>query len=167
MYFWVKKLAFFLNIIGGISLIGIVVVVLVDIVTRTIFGLTDGQIDITIVGSFELVRYGLLIAIAYSMPYGLSRGQVVVDLFTGSWSEKVKGKLLAFYMLFFGAFGLVMVYGLVQSAADAIVSGETTQDLIIPMQYIYYTAAIGMLVLGLRGLTVSYVLWFEQDGEKV
>lgn len=170
MYFynlWVKRIAYALNVLGGISLIFIVFVVLADIITRTIFGLTEGRVNLTFPGSFELVKFGLLFALAFSMPYALNRGQVVVDLFTDHWSVKTKSRLAAFYMLFFAVFGFVMTNALIHSGLSAKASGETTQDLIIPMQYIYYLASVGMAVLGLRGISVSYVLLTNRDGEMI
>lgn len=164
---WVKRIAFGLNVVGGVSLISIVVVVLADIITRTIFGATDGRVDITFPGSFELVKFGLLFTLAYCMPYALNSGQVVVDLFTDNWSAKAKGRIGAFYMLFFAAFGFAMTSALIHSGHDAKLSGETSQDLIIPMQYIYYLASVGMAVLGLRAVSVAYVLFFDRDGDLI
>lgn len=164
---WVKRIAYALNVLGGVSLLFIVIVVLLDIITRTLFGMTTGRIDFTFPGSFELVKFGLLFTLIYSMPYALNRGQVVVDLFTDKWSVETKSRLAGFYMLFFAIFGFLMTEALIQSGFSARASGETTQDLAIPMQYIYYLASVGMAVLGLRGLTVAYVLFTNRDGEMI
>ncbi|EAR08617.1 TRAP transporter small permease [Reinekea blandensis] len=162
---WVNRIAYSLNIVGGISLLFIMLVVIADILTRTLFGMTKGEVDLTFPGSFEMVKYGLLFALAYCMPYGLNRGQVVVDLFTDNWSVKSKTRIAAFYMLFFAAFGFLMAENLIHSGSLAKQSGETTQDLMIPMFYIYYLAAVGMAVLGLRAVSISLILWFDRDGE--
>lgn len=153
---WIRKLSLGFNIIGGTALILTMVIVLLEILTRTIFGLTGGYVDLTFNGSFELVRHGMMITFAYSMPYCLARGQVVVDIFTDSWSDRIKSVLSGFYTLLFGIFGFLMTFRLFESAHSASISGETTQDLALSMDIIYYIAAVGMFMLGLRGFALAW-----------
>jgi len=163
----VRLLSFYLNVLGGICLVSMMVSVLADISTRTLFGLTDGAVDLTFTGSFELVRYGLLFAMVFSMPYCLDRGQVVVELFTEGFSVTAKARIAAFFTLFFGIFGGLMCYRLLHSAGAARLTGETTQDLLVPMSSIYTVAALGMAMLALRGLSLAYSLWYQRDGDVV
>lgn len=161
----VQKISFYFNVVGGIALVAIMLNVIADIATRTVFGATKGSVDLTYVGGFEIVKYGLMVAVAFSMPFCLSRGQVVVDIFTERLPVKIKSALASFYTLFFGLFGFLMMYRLIESATSAAATGETTQDLLLPMQYIYWTAALAMGVLGLRGLSLAYILLVERDGD--
>lgn len=160
---WIRNLSLGFNVIGGIALILTMVVVLAEILTRTLFGITGGSVDLTFTGSFELVRHGMLITFAYSMPYCLARGQVVVDIFTDSWSNRLKSVISGFYTLLFGIFGFLMTYRMIESAHVAIQSGETTQDLALPMSTIYYITAIGMFMLGLRGFAIAWEEIFYKD----
>lgn len=162
---WIRQFAFGLNMVAGLTLIATMLVVLLEIATRTVFGLSAGRIDLTFTGSFELVRWGLLFTLAFCMPYSLPRAQVVVDLFTDNMSERKKEILAGIYTLLFGVFGFLMAYLMVESIEGAIVSGETSQDLLIPMQYIYSLVAVGMLVLGLRGFSVAYEQLFLTKGK--
>lgn len=160
---WIRKLSLGFNIIGGTALILTMVIVLIEVLTRTIFGLTGGAVDLTFNGSFELVRHGMMITFAYSMPYCLARGQVVVDIFTDSWSNRIKSVMSGFYTLLFGIFGFLMTFRLVESAHTASISGETTQDLALSMDNIYYIAAVGMFMLGLRGFALAWEQMFIDD----
>jgi len=160
---WIRKLSLGFNIIGGTALILTMVIVLLEILSRTIFGLTGGYVDLTFNGSFELVRHGMMITFAYSMPYCLARGQVVVDIFTDSWSSRIKSVMSGFYTLLFGIFGFLMTFRLIESAHTASMSGETTQDLALSMDIIYYIAAVGMFMLGLRGFALAWEQIFNDD----
>jgi len=162
---WIRQAAFVLNVVGGAILVVMLVAVLIDILTRTVFGLTGGRLDLTFQGSFEIVRYGLLLSLSFAMPYALPRAQVVVDLFTDNLPEWMKERLAGVYTLFFGVFGFLMSYRMVESAHSAVASGETTQDLLIPMTYIYVLTAVGMFMLGLRGVSVAYAEFFLKEKE--
>lgn len=162
---WIRQVAFGLNVVAGVILVVMMIAVLFDILTRTLFGVTAGRVDLTFAGSFEIVRYGLLLSLAFAMPYALPRAQVVVDLFTDNLPEWMKERLAGIYTLFFGVFGFLMSYRMVESAHGAIASGETTQDLLIPMNYIYALTAIGMFMLGLRGFSVAYAEFFLKEKE--
>lgn len=163
---WIRKIAFGMNMLAGVFLIVAMVVVLLEILMRTLFGLTAGRVDFTFNGSFEIVRWGLLFTLAFCMPYSLARGQVVVDLFTDNMPAWMKEKLAGVYTLFFGIFGFVMTYLMIHAIQGAIRSGETSQDLLLPMQYIYAVTAIGMFMLGLRGFAIAYEQIFLTKGDE-
>lgn len=163
---WIRNTAYGLNWVAGVLLVATMTVVLAEILLRSLFGLTGGRVDFTFTGSFELVRWGMLLSLAYCMPYTLPRAQVVVDLFTDNLPEWLKERLKGFYTLLFGIFGFLMVWLMLKSGGGAAMNGETSQDLLIPMQFIYYLASVGMLVLGLRGFALAYEEFFMTDGRE-
>lgn len=163
---WIRKSAYGLNLVAGVMLVATMAVVLAEILLRSLFGLTGGRLDLTFTGSFELVRWGMLLSLAYCMPYTLPRAQVVVDLFTDNLPDWIKERLKGLYTLLFGVFGFLMVWLMLKSASGAAMNGETSQDLLIPMQFIYYLASVGMLLLGLRGLALTYEEFFLTDGRE-
>ncbi|MEI8633637.1 hypothetical protein P4S72_19265 [Vibrio sp. PP-XX7] len=83
-YHGLKRLTFIMHVMSGITLLGMMLTTLADVMTRAIFHLTQGHLDLTFVGSIEFIKYGLLVAIFFTLPYALSRSQVIVDLFTDS-----------------------------------------------------------------------------------
>ena len=121
---WIRQAAYGLNLAAGVILIAAMLVVLAEILLRTLFGLTGGRLDLTFTGSFEMVRWGLLLSLAYCMPYTLPRAQVVVDLFTDNLPDWLKERLKGVYTLMFGIFGFLMTWLLHESGQHAMVSGR-------------------------------------------
>ncbi|MHA7879605.1 MAG: TRAP transporter small permease subunit [Saccharospirillum sp.] len=153
---WVRMLASWLSVIGGAILIFSMLAVLADVVTRTIFGATGGAINLTFRGSYEIVRYGLLLSILYALPNALKDGQVFVEIFTEKLPQRAKNILSGIFVFFFGVFGFLLTTGLIERIENAAMTGETTQDLGLPIGHIYYFALIGTVMLGIRGITVSW-----------
>lgn len=165
MAHWIKTMAYWLSIAGGAILIFSMAAVLADVLTRTVFGASGGNIDLTFRGSYEIVRYGLLLSILYALPYALKDGQVIVEIFTEKMPEKFKNYTAGFFVFFFGVFGFVLSSGLLERISNATRSGETSQDFGIPMGYIYSLALVGTLMLGIRGISVTWEYFTTQPGE--
>jgi TRAP-type C4-dicarboxylate transport system permease small subunit len=150
-----KKLAFYMHVCSGVLLIVMMVTILLDVISRAVFGATQGSVDLTFNGAVEIVSYSLLFCVLFSFPYSVRRGQVIVDLFTEGMSERLKGILAGIYTLGFGLLGFGMTLRFYDAFGRLSESGETTQDLLIPMQYIYGVAMIAVATLALRGLLVA------------
>lgn len=144
----------FMHYISGFLLIVMMVTVLADVITRTLFGWTEGGLDWTFLGAVEIVSYALLFTIMFALPWSVQRGQVIVDLFTEKMSETAKHYLAAFYTAGFGLMGIGMAFRLFEAVGRLQASGETTQDLLLPMYWIYLVAACASVLLGLRGFLV-------------
>lgn len=149
------RVAHAMHVVSGILLLVMMFTVLVDVVTRTLFGASGGRIDLTFRGSVEIVSYGLLFMVLFALPYSVSRGQVIVDLFTEQLSDRLKAVLSGVYTFGFGLLGLGMSIRFFEATARVAETGETTQDLLIPMQYIYAVTAVATLVLAVRGTLVA------------
>lgn len=148
-------LAHMMHLISGIFLILMVLTVLVDVFSRLAFGLSSGAVDFTFRGGVEIVRYSLLMMVLFALPYSVSRGQVVVDLFTEHFPERVKEALSGIYIFGFALLGGGMAQRFYHAIANAQSSGETTQDLLIPLTYFYAIAAFTTAVLCLRSVLVA------------
>lgn len=142
-------------LISGFMITAMMVVVLAEVFTRALFGFTDGGVDLTFHGGIELVRFALLFAILYALPWNVDRAQVVVDLFTNRLPERAIAVLQS--LCFFGYFllALAMSYRFWGTVGHAYTSGETTQDLSIPMFYIYAATLAGTGMLCLRSLVIA------------
>lgn len=159
----VHRLARAMHLVSGVFLIAMMVIILVDVIGRAVFGATDGAVDITFTGGVELVSYSLLFMVLFTLPYSVSRGQVIVDLFTVGMSEKVKGVLAGVYTFGFGLLGLGMTIRFVEAVERVAATGEYSQDLHIPLFYIYAVTAFATGVLALRGVLVAV----EQISESI
>ena len=151
----VRRLALGMHVLSGMLLIGMMVTVLLDVISRGVFGASGGDIDFTFQGGVEIVSYGLLFTVVFTLPYSISRSQVVVDLFTEEMSERLKALLAGIYTFGFGLLGFAMAVRFFEAAGRVAETGETTQDLLIPMTYIYGGTAFATSVLALRGMLVA------------
>lgn len=149
------RLAHAMHVLSGVFLVVMMAAVLLDVVSRTLFGLTGGKVDFTFRGAVEVVSYGLLYMVLFALPYSVSRGQVIVDLFTEHMNERLKGILAGVYTFGFGLLGLGMAIRFFEAVGRVADTGETTQDLLVPMTYVYAVTAFATSVLALRGFLVA------------
>ncbi len=151
----VDRLAHLLFLVSGGVLVAMIVTVLADIASRSLFGLTGGALDVTFRGGVELTRYGLLFAVLFAMPHAVDRGQVVVDLFAQRLGARARRLFEGLYGLAFGLFGVAMAVHFRDAVGRDLASGETTQDLMVPMVFLHATALFAGAALALRGLLVG------------
>jgi TRAP-type C4-dicarboxylate transport system permease small subunit len=142
-------------LISGFLITAMMFIVLFDVVTRALFRLTDGSFDLTFNGGIELVRFALLFAILYALPWCVDRSQVVVDIFTDGLSERGKAALEILCFAGYTLLALGMSIRFWQAIGHSHMSGETTQDLMFPMSYIYAATLLGTAMLALRSLLVT------------
>jgi TRAP-type C4-dicarboxylate transport system permease small subunit len=161
----VDKLALWMHWLSGAILILMMLTVIVDIVTRTLFGMTAGASGVTVRGAVEIVSYGLLFMILFTLPHSVSRAQVVVDLFTERWSTAVKLRVSALYTLGFGLLGAAMAERFYQSAYRVAASGQTTQDLQVPLWLPYGVASFAAGMLAVRCVVVGLRRFAGRDAE--
>lgn len=140
---------------GGISLVIIVLVTILDVVARYIFKLTGGEIGFTVKGSVEIVSYFMLFALLAAFAAYVERSQIIVDVFTQKMSKAVKGYMMGVFMMGFFLLGLVFAWGLYESAIDAMEFGKVTQDLRISMMPIYLISSVLSILLAIRSLIES------------
>ncbi|SFI18259.1 TRAP transporter small permease [Modicisalibacter xianhensis] len=149
---WLEALC---KLIAGIALAGMLAVTVIDVTLRYLYRLSDGALDLSMVGSVELVSYLMLFALLAAMAANVEKGQVVVEAFSHRLNDEIKTRLNGFYLLGFTALGLVVAIGLWDSALSAGAHGEVTQDLRLPMGPIYWTAAGLSLLLSVRSLAFA------------
>ncbi len=143
------------QVAGGLSLIFIVMVTMVDVVTRYLFKITDGGFGFTVKGSVELVSYFMLFALLAAFAAYVERSQIIVDVFTQKLSKNIKAYLMAIFLLGFVVTGLIMAWGLYDNMHDAVKHGNVTQDLRLPMAPIYAFGSILCLLLAIRSFIES------------
>ena len=143
------------QLLGGISLIIIVLATIADVGTRYVFKLTGGEFGFTIKGSVEIVSYFMLFALLSAFAAFVERSQIIVDVFTQKMPKAIKGYMMGVFMMGFFIIGVVFAWGLYESAIDAIAFGKVTQDLRISMMPIYLISAFLSVLLAIRSLIES------------
>ncbi len=154
------RIAKAMRIGSGVLLVFIMTVTLVDVVARTIFAATGGSVDVTFTGAVELVSYGMMAMVLLAFPYGVDKGQVIVDLFTDNLSAQTKMIMEAIYMAGFTALSCGMTIRFFEVAGRMRRSGESSQDLLIPLHIVYSFASCALAFLALRCalLTIDYLI---------
>lgn len=142
-------------LVAALMVAAMMLIVLVDVISRALFELTSGGLDITFIGGIELVRFALLFAILYALPWNLDRSQIFVDLFTGNLSDRAISILTGLSYLGYFFLAMAMTYRFFDSLGMARMTGETTQDLGIPMPIIYAGIIFGTCMLGVRSLQIA------------
>ncbi|TPE54361.1 TRAP transporter small permease [Maribrevibacterium harenarium] len=158
------KITLVMHWIGGVFLIGMMVATLADVLSRGLFGMTDGAVDWTFIGGVELVKYSLLFTVLFILPHSVSRSQVIVDLFTEGLSQRRKDWLEALYLLCFGLLGVGMCYSFFHLMVESDLYYETTQDLLIPMSYFYAVASFATAMLALSAALQALALITNKKG---
>ncbi|MFC1236553.1 TRAP transporter small permease subunit [Vibrio sp. F74] len=156
-----ERLTFVMHMISGTTLICMMFVTLFDVLSRSLFEATNGSVDITFIGGVELIKYGLLIVVLFALPHSLGRSQVIVDLFTDTLKTRTKATLEGFYILGFVLLGSGMSYRFYCAIEEAEMSGETTQDLLIPLGYLYGISSFATAVLAITALLSSLNLFIH------
>lgn len=151
----VDAIAFWMQQLSGVLIVAMMVTVLLDVTSRFVFKVTDGGLDLTFIGGIEIIKYGLLFTILFTLPYCVDRSQVVVDLFTERLSDRKKSFLEGIYFLGYTLLGTGMTIRFYEAIHGAVMSGTTTQDLLIPMNYIYALTTFATAVLAIRALLVA------------
>lgn len=156
-----------MHVISGVILVSMMFITLADVLSRALFKATDGSVDLTFIGGVELIKYGLLLMVVFALPYSVGRSQVIVDLFTDNFKPRIKALLEGFYMLGFVLLGGGMSYRFYEAIGNAEMSGETTQDLLIPLTYLYGLTSFATAFLALAALLISLRLFFFWKGENL
>ncbi|AXT72913.1 TRAP transporter small permease [Vibrio sp. dhg] len=157
----VNRAAHIAHLGAGFILVSMMFITLADVITRAVFNFTDGSVDLTFVGGIELIKFGLLFAILLTMPHSVAKSQVIVDLFTEKMNHRVKIYLEAFYNLGFALLGAGMSVRFFDAIESAALTGETTQDLQIPLEYIYMGVVVATALLAIRALIIAGELIFH------
>lgn len=150
-----NTLARALLVVAGVALVGMMFVTIFDVLLRNFGNNFDALRDFRFYGSIEMVRYLFLVAMAGTMPWGVEKSQVVVELFTQKLSESTRCRIDSFFLLGFTVFGAALAYSLWGSATHSWTTGETTPDLGLPLAWPRYIAALCMGLMALRALFLS------------
>lgn len=162
-----ERLTHAMHMVSGTVLISMMFITLADVISRTLFKLTDGTFDFTFIGGVELIKYGLLFVVLFALPYSVGRSQVIVDLFTDNLSGRIKVILEGIFMLGFVALGAAMSFRFYHALEQSQMTGETTQDLLIPLFYLYGISSFSTAMLAIAAMLISLRCFFYWKGDKV
>lgn len=139
-----------LAILGGLVLSAITLLTVASIVGRTLF-------DAPVSGDFELVEIGMAAAIFAFLPYcQITRGNVVVDLFTTRLAPRTRATLDAVADTVFALLAAIFAWRAWLGGADVWRYAETSMVLRLPVWWGYVPA---VLFLGFLAIVCAYTAW--------
>lgn len=159
------RLALWMHRCGGGILVAMIAVVAAEVAARALFAVTGGALDLTFSGTIELVGFGLLFLVLFALPRALTRGQVVVDVAARSLGPLARRGLEALYALGFAGLGAGLTWRLALSAARVMETGAVSQDLRLPLAWVYGPAAAATAVLAWRALLLAWRRARGRDAE--
>lgn len=124
-------------------------VVAFNVVARIVFDLSGATLNLMIPGAIEQASYVLgLVAIA-SLGAAMPAGMITVDLITERLPASLRAGLARIWYAVVLILALVLMWLLVHETAALAARGEETQDLRLPMAWMYGMFSFEFLVLAL------------------
>lgn len=154
LYGLISRLARWLAIVGGMSLIAVTLITVVSITGRAFIwaGLKP------VPGDFELVEVGTAIAVFSFLPWcQLNRSHATVDVFTSFLSERANRVIDLFTELVMTLVVLLLAWRLWHGMSDKIRYNETTFILQYPVWWGYAAAMVALVIGVIVSLYVVYI----------
>lgn len=142
------------NALAGAALIFMLLNVVGTIVARVIHTLTDGAVNLIWGGSIELAVLALTVVVFAALHRAFIAGAIRVELFTEFLPERAKRIIDCVFGLVYGLFAAAMAWRFSHAAATTFARGDATQDLLLPLFYIY-----GFLAAASATLSVVAIAW--------
>jgi TRAP-type C4-dicarboxylate transport system permease small subunit len=141
-----------LAIVGGIISISTALLVTSSVTLRW---LGYGAIN----GDFELVQVGVALSVFCFLPLTqASRGNIVVDTFTGWLPARAQRAIDGFWDFVYAAFMALVAWGLMNGARDAFASHLNSAMLGLPLWPVFAAAALLVLLLVVTAIDTGLTL---------
>ncbi len=135
--------------LAKLALVTLLLDVAGNVVARTIFSATGGAVNLMISGAIEIASIALTILVFASLPRSAAFGGIKVDIFTSFLPKKAISFLDGFFAVLMAVFGFGMAYRFFSSTLEVYERGDATQDLEVPLYFIYGSITIACLALGI------------------
>ena len=136
-----QRLVALFDALAGLALALLLAVTAAGILTRVLFDLTAGRVDLLLSDAVEMATYALLITVFAAMPRALRGGAVTVEVFSRTWSVWLTAALDRFWSLTFGTLAALLAWRYAEESLAVLARGDTTQDMQLPL-WIFYAFAV-------------------------
>lgn len=140
------------RILSEVAMVVLFAVVAASVLTRIVFDATDGAVNLIFGSGIELSAYALLVLVMAALPGGYRAGMVRVDILIGNLPAPLSRLLEAAWSVVSILFGAALVYLFAHKTIETFERGDTTQDLAIPMYFIYGFVTLAAAVFALVAL---------------
>ena len=129
-----QRLVVLFDALAGLALALLLAVTAAGILTRVLFDLTAGRVDLLLSDAVEMATYALLITVFAAMP-------VTVEVFSRTWPVWLTAALDRFWSLTFGTLAALLAWRYAEESLAVLARGDTTQDMQLPL-WIFYAFAV-------------------------
>ncbi|MCL4747034.1 MAG: TRAP transporter small permease [Burkholderiaceae bacterium] len=150
----VTLLAGAFNALAGAALVFMLLNVAGTIVARLIHALSGGALNMIWRGSYELAVLALTVVVFASLHRAFVVGAIRIELFTDFMPQSVKRVIDGVFGLVYGVFAAAMTWRFTHAVAVTYERGDATQDLLLPLYWIYL-----FLATASGALTVVAIGW--------
>lgn len=135
---------------GGAVLLAVMVVTVASVIGRGLFGRP-------IPGDFELVEIGCAVAVFAFLPYcQITRGNVVVDLFTRGFGARTRAWLDRLHALVLAAIAALFAWRLALGGVELRAAGETSMILGVPIWWGFAPIVASSALLAVVALHMAF-----------
>ena len=150
-----SRLVALFDALAGLALALLLAVTAAGILTRVLFDLTAGGLDLLLSDAVEMATYALLITVFAAMPRALRDGPVKIEVFSRGWPAWATAALDRLWSLIFGALAGLLVWRYAGESLALLARGDTTQDMQLPLWVFYAFAVIAFAAAALVALAVG------------
>ncbi len=161
-----RLLAGAFNALAGAALVFMLLNVVGTIVARIVQALTGGAVNLIWRGSYELAVLALTVVVFASLHRAFVVGSIRIELFTDFMPQAVKRVIDAVFGLIYGAFAAAMTWRFAHAVVVTHERGDATQDLLLPLYWIYLFLAIASGALALVAIVWSFAAMVGRTGER-
>lgn len=144
-----RVLANVFNALAASAVVFLMLNVAGTVVARTIQSVTGGAVNLIWSGSIEMAVLALTVVVFASLHRSFIVGAIKVDIFTQSLPRPVRRVVDGLFGLIYAAFAAAMAWRFSHATATTFERGDATQDLTIPMFYIYAFLTVAAAALAI------------------
>lgn len=159
-----RQACLWLAVLGTFLLFAIVAF---NIVARTVFDATGGEVNLMISGAIELSQYALMISIFAAIPAMLGTGLIRVDILSKRFPIWLQGAVDRLWLALFAVFAAILAHAFWDFAATALERGDQTQDLRWPLWPFYGIAALECGALVVLAAAEAIGLMATREAEQI
>ncbi len=143
------------DLLAALALTALLAVVSASIITRLLFDLSAGRINLLFSGAIEIASYALLVAIFAALPRAVPAGLVKVDVLIGAESRRWSRWLDHFWLLVLAGFAGVLAWRYALYTLLSLRRGDATQDLQLPLYGFFGYVSVACAGLAVMALWVA------------
>ncbi|WP_119167873.1 TRAP transporter small permease subunit [Algihabitans albus] len=150
------RLVSLFDAVAGLALALLLAVTAAGILTRLLFDLTAGGLDLLLSDAVEMATYALLITVFAAMPRALRDGPVTIEVFSRHWPLWLTAILDRLWSLLFGILAVLLAWRYAGESLTLLARGDTTQDMQLPLWGFYAFAVVAFAAAALVGLSLGF-----------